>query len=418
MSLPPQGSGTTSSRFPVLALDRVAQLLGGWTGEGGRVNFAPGQSSFDVWQAIGEPPPVLPPGLIGRYGDLNGSLVLREAIGRRMSQRLGGRIGADQICITNGGSEALMLALHLLLPPGGELLMPRSCYPGYRPLHLFFGAARHLLPLRPDLNVDIDAAEAALRDRPQVLLVNSPSNPFGSVLSAADLQRLGRLPIPVIFDEVYQPLPLDGEPVPSAASLTDRHFIVGSFAKSLAVPGLRLGFLVSPPHLAEEIVNIKALVSVCSSLAAQHVLEFLLERWDLLEAAHQAHLRACLQHFRDVCGHIGLPLMAEPRAGLFATVALGASGRHAAGPLREACPSPDAEGVRAAGEDRSLEVALELAGRHGIGVVPSTDFQDAGASFLRLNFSVPRSQVEPGLVRLQRCLTGLGVLAAQDPRPN
>lgn len=163
-------------------------------------------------------------------------------------------------------------------------------------------------------------------------------------------------------------------------------------------------------------VNIKALVSVCSSLAAQHVLESLLERWDLLEVAHQAHLRACLQHFRDVCGHIGLPLMAEPRAGLFATVELSSSGGSIGLP-GSARSSALAEGVLTAGEDRSLAIALELAGRHGIGVVPSSDFQDTGASFLRLNFSVPRSQVEPGLFRLHRCLADFGVLASPDRPP-
>lgn len=393
-------------RFPALALDRVCRALADHEREGAVINFAPGQSSFDVWEAMGEPPPALPPSLIGRYGDLNGSLVLREMISRRLSTRLGGRIGPEQVCITNGGSEALMLALHLLLPGGGTLLMPSICYPGYRHLHAFFGAQRRLIPMRADWNVDVGRLARRRDDAPIALLVNSPGNPFGSVLSDDDLDRLDSLDIPMVFDEVYQPLALDHQPVPSAARLAQRHFIVGSFAKSLAVPGLRLGYLISPPQHVEEIISIKALVSVCSSLAAQHVLEHLLERWDALEAAHRTHLRGCLQHFMAACDEHRLPLLTRPRAGLFATVSL------RPGPLRHAAAHGEAlaaMAVRGQDADISLPIALSLAKQYGIGTVPSVDFQDRGPAFLRLNFAIPRPQVEPGLARLKRALDALGV---------
>ena len=349
-------------RFPTLALDQVIFELGKWSDqEKPLVNFAPGQSSFNVWKALGEEPPPIPIERVLRYGDLSGSLKLRELISQ--------------------GTEAIMLALQLLMRTGDALLTSQTCYPGYRHLHHFFGASRFSIPLRKDFVVDLNAIKQLNTDKGRVLLVNSPCNPFGTVMTSEELFALSELQIPIIFDEVYQPLGLGRVPVASALRFTDRHFVVGSFAKSLAVPGLRLGFLVSPPHFANEIVNIKALVSVSSSNAGQHVLEHLLMHWKELENLHREYLQSHHDLFIDVCSGLGLVLMRKPEAGLFAPLKLPAD----------------------MGLD-SLSVALALAEQHGIGVVPSTDFQEEGPAFLRLNFSVPREQIEPGLVRLKSAL--------------
>jgi len=372
-------------RFPTLALDKVIFELGKWSDqEKPLVNFAPGQSSFNVWKALGEEPPSIPIERVLRYGDLSGSLKLRESISQELSKRSGVTIDPMQICITNGGTEAIMLALQLLMRKDDALVTSQTCYPGYRHLHHFFGASRFCIPLRNDLVVDLNAIQQLNPDKGQVLLVNSPCNPFGTVMTSEELLAISQLQVPIIFDEVYQPLWLDKVPVASALPFTDRHFVVGSFAKSLAVPGLRLGFLVSPPHFADEIVNIKALVSVSSSNAGQHVLEHLLQHWNGLENLHRKYLQSHHDLFMDVCSGLGLELMIKPEAGLFATLKL-----------------PIDLGLD------SSSVALELAVKHGIGVVPSTDFQEEGPDFLRLNFSVPREQIEPGLVRLKNALQSM-----------
>ncbi len=372
-------------RFPTLALDKVIFELGKWSDqEKPLVNFAPGQSSFNVWKALGEEPPSIPIERVLRYGDLSGSLKLRESISQELSKRSGVTIDPMQICITNGGTEAIMLALQLLMRNGDALVTSQTCYPGYRHLHHFFGASRFCIPLRSDFVVDLNAIQQLNPEKGQVLLVNSPCNPFGTVMTSEELLAISQLQVPIIFDEVYQPLGLDNVPVASALPFTDRHFVVGSFAKSLAVPGLRLGFLVSPPHFADEIVNIKALVSVSSSNAGQHVLEHLLQHWNGLENLHREYLQSHHDLFMDVCNGLGLELMRKPEAGLFATLKL-----------------PTDLGLD------SSSVALELAAQHGIGVVPSTDFQEEGPAFLRLNFSVPREQIEPGLVRLKSALQSM-----------
>jgi len=366
-------------RFPALAIDQVAEALDQWP-EGSAeplVNFAPGQSGFDVWRALGEDPPALPIERVVRYGDLAGSWRLRQQISQGLSRRFGVDVAPTQVCITNGGSEAIMLALHLLLQPGHELLMGRTCYPAYRPLHRLFGAKRTEVAVRPDGCLDMAALTGQVKGRDQVLLVNSPGNPLGGVMGAGELAELAELPIPIIFDEVYQPLSLTKESVPSAMAYTDRHFVLGSFAKSLAVPGLRLGYLVSPREYADEVVNIKALLSVCSSFAAQYVMEHLLVHWDDLEGLHRAYLRHNHAHFTGCARDLGLQFLTQPQAGLFAALALPAD----------------------LGSD-SLGLALVLAREYGIGVVPSADFQDQGPAFLRMNYSIQPEQIEPGLQRL------------------
>jgi len=126
-------------RFPTLALDQVIFELGKWSDqEKPLVNFAPGQSSFNVWKALGEEPPPIPIERVLRYGDLSGSLKLRELISQELSNRSGVTIDPSQVCITNGGTEAIMLALQLLMRTGDALLTSQTCYPGYRHLHHFF----------------------------------------------------------------------------------------------------------------------------------------------------------------------------------------------------------------------------------------------------------------------------------------
>lgn len=384
-----EAAAPAGQRFPALALDRVVAALDAWADRDKPLyNFAPGQSSFNVWKALGHEPPPLPADKVLRYGDLRGSEQLRQLIARELSVRFSVQIDPGQICITNGGTEAIMLALQLLMQPGDELLTSQTCYPGYRYLHRFFGGVARHVPMRPDLGIDLKATcNAVAAGRRQVMIVNSPSNPFGTTMTEEELAAIAALPLPVVFDEVYQPLGLGHEAVPSAMRYTDRHFVVGSFAKSLAVPGLRLGYLVSPPRWAEEIVNIKALVSVCSSNAAQYVLQHLLLYWNLLESLHREYLRERHELFADVCDRLGLRLMAQPAAGLFATLQINTP------------PGTD-----------TTEVALRLAEQYGVGVVPSTDFQNEGTPFLRLNFSLPRRCIEPGLVRLRDALKDMACL--------
>ena len=180
---------------------------------------------------------------------------------------------------------------------------------------------------------------------------------------------------------VYQPL------LVSKKSTVDRS--MGSTIFENSVEGLfqqpvRPGFLVSPTHFANEIVNIKALVSVSSSNAGQHVMEHFLLHWHELENLHRQYFQSHHDLFIDVCSGLGLDLMRKPEASLFATLKLPA--------------------------DLALDstsVALELAEQHGIGVAPSTDFQEEGPAFLRLNFSVLREQIEPGLVRVKSTLQSM-----------
>lgn len=124
-----------------------------------------------------------------------------------------------------------MLALQLLTRTGDALVTSQTCYPGYRHLHHFFGASRFCIPLRSDLVVDLNAIKQLNPEKSQVLLVNSPCNPFGIVMISEELFAIFELQILIIFDEVYQLLGLDRVPEVSALRFTDRHFVVGSFCQ-------------------------------------------------------------------------------------------------------------------------------------------------------------------------------------------
>lgn len=395
------------TRIPTLGLDRVNQLLGRAASPFlPTLNLAPGQSSFQVEPLLGLELSAEATGTLGAYGELNGARALREQICAHYASRYHHTLSPEQVCITNGASEGIALILSLLLRPGMELLMGASCYPAYRPLHLLFRGQRREVPMRPDFNLDVAAIPALLTPTSGALLVNSPSNPFGTILSPQDLEALAELPIPVIFDEVYQALPLQaGRQVPSAVALTDRHFVVGSFSKSVAAPGLRVGYVISPPHLADELVNIKALLSVCTSPSAQAMASILLRHWDRVVTAHQRMLQQHWQHFSGLCTRLRLPLLVEPQAGFFATLRLPTELPPHTRRALHAGQSSSSSCTRAQ-QPLSLELALMLAEEYALGVVPGTDFQDQGEDFIRLNFSVPYVQLEPALQRLRSVLDG------------
>ncbi|MFZ9229455.1 MAG: pyridoxal phosphate-dependent aminotransferase [Prochlorococcaceae cyanobacterium] len=189
-----------------------------------------------------------------RYGPAAGEPALREAIAAKLSVENHVATSAEQVLVTNGGKQALFNLFQVLLERGDELLLPAPYWLSYPDMAELAGASVRLIPsnaadgfrLRPE------ALEAAITPQSKLLVLNSPSNPTGMVLSRSELEALAgvlrRHPqLLVVCDEIYEFLLAPGHSHHSLAAvapdLAERIFIVGGCAKGWAMTGWRIGWL-------------------------------------------------------------------------------------------------------------------------------------------------------------------------------
>jgi aspartate aminotransferase len=205
-----------------------------------------------------------------RYGPAAGEPALREAIATKLSQENRVPTRAEQVLVSNGGKQALYNLFQVLLGPGDEVLLPAPYWLSYPEIARLAGASVTLLPsdaasgfrLRPE------QLEAAITPASKLLVLNSPSNPTGMVLSRPELEAIAAVlrrhpQVAVVCDEIYEFLLAPGHEHHSFAAvapdLAERVFVVNGFAKGWAMTGWRIGWLAGP----------QAVVAAASALQSQ-----------------------------------------------------------------------------------------------------------------------------------------------------
>ena len=189
-----------------------------------------------------------------RYGPATGEPALREAIAQKLTQENLVPTSADQVLVTNGGKQALYNLFQVLLEPGDELLLPVPYWLSYPEMARLAGASVRLIPssAAEGFRLDPERLEAAITPASKLLVLNSPGNPTGTVLSRSDLEAIAEVlrrhpQVAVVCDEIYEFLLAPGHSHHSFAAvapdLADRVFTVNGFAKGWAMTGWRIGWL-------------------------------------------------------------------------------------------------------------------------------------------------------------------------------
>jgi aspartate aminotransferase len=192
------------------------------------------------------------------YGPASGPGWLRAAVAERTARVSGFRASPEQVVVTAGGTGALTTALLCLCVQGDEVLVPDPGWPGYDGILATAGVRAARYPLLPaeGWQPDLPSLEQLVTSRTKVLLVNSPSNPGGAVFSHETVQALAafarRHDLWILSDECYDELIYAGDHLSFGAVSDDRRaLVVGTCSKSYAMTGWRVGWVVSPPELAE-----------------------------------------------------------------------------------------------------------------------------------------------------------------------
>jgi aspartate/methionine/tyrosine aminotransferase len=192
------------------------------------------------------------------YAPYPGIPALREAIADDAAARKGFPIDPSQVFVTVGGKGVMLYAILGLVDPGDEVLVPDPGYPIYESLTRFVGGMPVPVPIRQELDfrIDLDELRSLVTPKTRMLVINSPANPTGRVLTRGDLEAIAELAIRhdlvVLADEIYGRILYDGEEHVSIASLpgmAERTIVLDDFSKTFAMTGWRLGYAIVPPSL-------------------------------------------------------------------------------------------------------------------------------------------------------------------------
>lgn len=203
------------------------------------------------------------------YGPGMGIPAVRQAVARSLNRRFAMNYGPEHIFMTAGAAGALAHALRAVTQPGDEVVLFAPFFSEYRPYTAGAGLIPRIVPADTTaFQIDFAALEALLNPKVTAVLVNSPNNPSGAVLSTPTLKRLAALleerqrdyghPIYLISDEPYREIVFPGVDCPYTASLYANTITCYSFSKSLSLPGERIGYLAVNPAAeeAERIVEL------------------------------------------------------------------------------------------------------------------------------------------------------------------
>jgi methionine aminotransferase len=230
-----------------------------------------------------------------QYAPMQGVLPLRQAIANKYEALYGRRYDPEtEVTVTSGGTEAIFDAVAAVVTAGDEVIVLEPCYDSYVPAIELAGGTPVVVSLTfPEYAIDWDALRQAVTPRTRMIMINSPHNPAGSVLAAADLDRLAALVegtrILILSDEVYEHIIFDGVRHESMArndALAARSFIVGSFGKTYHTTGWKVGYTVAPAALTAEFRKVHQFVTFATNTPVQYAIaDFLSTRRGLAELA-------------------------------------------------------------------------------------------------------------------------------------
>ena len=329
-----------------------------------------------------------------RYTPASGLPELREAVAEKTRRDSGMEVSASQVLITNGGKQAVYQAFQTLLDAGDEVLVPApywTTYPeaigltGAKQVDVFAGSDQGYL-------VTVDQLEAARTERTKALVLVTPSNPTGAVYSEEQVRAIGQWALEhglwVIADEIYQNLTYDGVRAVSVTEvvpeLADRTLLLNGVAKTYAMTGWRVGWMVGPADAIKAASNLQShLTSNVNNIAQRAAVEALMGPQD----AVQDMLEAFDRRRKTIVGALSqIPGISVPTPqGAFYAYAdvTGLLGR-------------DWGGVT---PNSSLELADLVLEKALVAAVPGEAFGPSG--YLRFSYALGDDQLAEGMQRLQ-----------------
>ena len=333
------------------------------------------------------------------YTPAGGLPELKDAIAAKTLRDSGFQCEGGQVLVTNGGKHAVYNTFATLLDPGDEVLLPAPYWTTYpEPIRLSGGVPVELATDEATgFRVTVDQLDAAVTDRTKALLFVSPSNPTGAVYPRDEVEAIGRWAaergIWVVTDEIYEHLTYGDHEFSSIATLVpelaERCVVLNGVAKTYAMTGWRVGWMIAPPDVARAAINLQSHmtsnVANVSQVAALAAVSGDLEAVALMRSAFERRGRTMHRLLSDIPG---VQVM-EPQGAFYAFPNLSA---HLGREIRGARPATTVE---------LCGVLLEQA---KVAVVPGEAFDAPG--YARLSFALGDDDLGEGISRIADLLAG------------
>jgi aspartate/methionine/tyrosine aminotransferase len=325
------------------------------------------------------------------YGPSAGLLPAREAVAAHVAATRGAEVSPDQVVITPGAKPILFFSILAVVDEGDEVLIPDPGFPIYESVVRYVGATPVPVPLLEARRFRFDPDELRRRVTPRtrLIILNSPHNPTGGVLTLDDLQAVADLArehdLWVLSDEIYSRLIYEGEhhSVLTLPGMAERTILLDGFSKTYAMTGWRLGYGVAPdalvPHLTRLQINVTSCTASFVQLAGIAALTGPQDGVDAMLGEFARRRRAVVDGLNAIDGVRCL----EPGGAFYAF------------------PRVEVPGLT------SKQVADSLLDEEGVALLAGTAFGAQGEGFLRLSFANSTPELEEGIARIKRGLVRL-----------
>lgn len=318
------------------------------------------------------------------YTSNSGILELREALSDHLDERYGVRYGPDELLITVGASEAVLLTMMALIEPGDEVIIPEPCYVAYGPTVVFAGGVPVYIPTRVENNFEVtgEDIERAITPRTKLIFIGYPNNPTGAVMTRERLLEVAavaeRHDLFVLSDEIYDRLVygIQHTCFPSLPGMKERTVLLGGWSKAYAMTGWRLGYAAGPLEIINALRKMHQYVIMSAPTTAQvAAITALKECQDDVERMRRSYderRRVIVDGFNT----IGLPTF-EPRGAFYCF--------------------PDIRSSGLSDDDFATTLLQEKA----VALVPGSAFGPSGAGYVRCSYATSLVKLEEALTRIE-----------------
>lgn len=319
------------------------------------------------------------------YTDSQGIYELREAISDRYRLNYGVEVNPDNIIVTLGTSPALFMALSALVQKDDEVIITNPGYACYKNMIEFVGGKPINIPVYDEegYSIDPDRLKKALGNKTKAILINSPANPTGAVLSKSNLKEISILAEKygawLISDEIYHGLNYEERDV-SILEVTERAVVINGFSKLYAMTGWRLGYLIAPAEISEPLKRVHQNLFICAASFTQKAGVAALKQGEEFVKKVREEYKKRRDFLVPALRNLGFEIKTMPK-GAFYVMA----------------------GIKKFSSS-SVEFARKLLHEAGVAVTPGIDFGSNGEGFVRFSYATSVNNLKRAVEKLEKYL--------------
>jgi len=310
-----------------------------------------------------------------------GIIELRQAICDHYLEKYGVRVEPDQVMVTSGTSPALFMLFSTLLETGDEIILSDPHYPCYPNFARFLGAVPVIVKGKEEEGFQLDPEEIRknINSRTRAIVINSPSNPTGNLLSPERMKEIAEIGGFVLSDEIYHGLVYE-EKEHSILEFTDKAFVLNGFSKAYAMTGWRLGYIIAPREFVRPLQKIQQNFYISAGSVSQWagVAALVKAGPDVqrMKGVYNQRRKYMIGRLRE----LGFGLPVEPAGAFYIFV----NAKHLS--------------------NDSYRLAFEFLENAGVGVTPGIDFGKNVEGYLRFSYANSIENIREGLQRIETYL--------------